>query len=110
MHPADGINQIESPTYFAAMNSELGGKYLNDSRNNINWSLDYTDFTKSFFKNIIRDHESEGVDFWWLDWQQYLTSPYTNSLSETFGAIMSSSMKQPSVQVIALLSSIVGEV
>ena len=84
LHPADGINQIESPTYFAAMNSELGGKYLNDSRNNINWSLDYTDFTKSFFKNIIRDHESEGVDFWWLDWQQYLTSPYTNSLSETF--------------------------
>ncbi len=66
------------------MNSELGGKYLNDSRNNINWSLDYPDFTKSFFKNIIRDHESEGVDFWWLDWQQYLTSPYTKSLSETF--------------------------
>lgn len=84
LHPADGINQIESPTYFAAMNSELGGKYLNDSRNNINWSLDYPDFTKSFFKNIIRDHESEGVDFWWLDWQQYLTSPYTKSLSETF--------------------------
>ena len=24
---------------------ELGGKYLNDSRNNINWSLDYPDFT-----------------------------------------------------------------
>ena len=84
LHPADGINQIESPTYFAAMNSELGGKYLNDNRDNINWSLDYTDFTKSFFKNIIRDHESEGVDFWWIDWQQYLTSPYTNSLSETF--------------------------
>ena len=84
LHPADGINQIESPTYFAAMNSELGSKYLNDNRDNINWSLDYTDFTKSFFKNIIRDHESEGVDFWWIDWQQYLTSPYTNSLSETF--------------------------
>lgn len=84
LHPADGINEVESPSYFAAMKSELGGKYLNDDKNTINWSLDYTDFTKSFFKNIIRDHEKEGVDFWWIDWQQHLTSPYTNSLSETF--------------------------
>ena len=84
LHPADGVNSTESPSYFAKMNAELGGKYLNDAHDNINWSLDYTDFTKSFFKNIIRDHESEGVDFWWLDWQQHLTSNYTNSLSETF--------------------------
>ena len=84
LHPADGINEVESPSYFAAMKSELNGKYLNNDKNTINWSLDYTDFTKSFFKNIIRDHEKEGVDFWWLDWQQHLTSPYTNSLSETF--------------------------
>ena len=54
LHPADGINEVESPSYFAAMKSELGGKYLNDDKNTINWSLDYTDFTKSFFKNIIR--------------------------------------------------------
>ena len=32
----------------------------------------------------LRGKSSENVDFWWLDWQQYLTSPYTNSLSETF--------------------------
>ena len=54
--------------------SELNGKYLNDKKDNISWSIDYTDFTKSFFKNIIRNHESEGVDFWWIDWQQHLTS------------------------------------
>lgn len=84
LHPADGVNKTESPDYFAKMNAELGGKYLNDAGDNISWSIDYPDFTNSFFKNIIRDHESEGVDFWWLDWQQWLTSPYTNSLSETF--------------------------
>ena len=28
---------------------------------------------KNFFKDIIRPHEQEGVDFWWLDWQQALT-------------------------------------
>lgn len=84
LHPADGISQVESPPYFAAMKNELNGKYLNQDKNNIDWCLDYTDFTKSFFKNIIRDHEKEGVDFWWLDWQQHLTSKHTNSLSQTF--------------------------
>ena len=84
LHPADGINKNESPVYFAAMNSELNGKYLNDKKDNISWSIDYTDFTKSFFKNIIHNHESEGVDFWWIDWQQHLTSNNTYGLSETF--------------------------
>lgn len=82
LHPADGITQSESPEYFAQMNASLNGKY-GDS-NNIPWMLDNTDFTKSFTSTILRDHESEGVDFWWLDWQQHLTSPYTNGLGETF--------------------------
>lgn len=82
LHPADGITQSESPEYFAQMNASLNGKY-GDS-NNIPWMLDNTDFTKSFTSTILRNHESEGVDFWWLDWQQHLTSPYTNGLGETF--------------------------
>ncbi len=82
LHPADGIDSIESPQYYNAIKSELQGKY--DNKGVITWSVDYPDFTKSFFKNIIREHEKEGVDFWWLDWQQYLTSPFTSGLSETF--------------------------
>lgn len=82
LHPADGISKSESPEYFSQINLSLNGKY-GDS-NNIPWSLDYTDFTDSFFKTIIRDHEKEGVDFWWLDWQQHLTSAYTPGLGETF--------------------------
>ena len=82
LHPADGVNSVESPGYYAAMKSELDGKY--DNGGNIAWSLDFTDFTKSFFRNVIRDHEEEGVDFWWLDWQQHLTSELTPSLGETF--------------------------
>lgn len=82
LHPADGIDSIESPSYYNAISKELNGKY--DSNGKIAWYLDYPDFTNSFFKNIIRDHESEGVDFWWLDWQQHLTSPYTSGLGQTF--------------------------
>lgn len=86
LHPADGINNHESPEYFAAMNSDLGGKYDKEESwgKSIPWLLDYPDFTDAFFKHVIRDHESEGVDFWWLDWQQHLTSPYTNGLGQTF--------------------------
>ncbi len=82
LHPADGINKVESPEYYTAMNTQLGGKYENGG--NIAWSLDFPDFTKAFFNTIIRDHEGEGVDFWWLDWQQHLTSPYTQGLGQTF--------------------------
>lgn len=82
LHPADGVNSVESPRYYEAMKSELNSKY--DTDGNITWSIDYPDFTKSFFKNIIREHEQEGVDFWWLDWQQHLTSHATPGLGETF--------------------------
>ncbi len=82
LHPADGVTKSESPEYFAAMNESLKGKYGDE--NNIPWVLDNTDFTKAFTSTILRDHESEGVDFWWLDWQQHLTSKFTEGLGETF--------------------------
>ena len=82
LHPADGISKSESPGYFARMNESLKGKYGDE--NNIPWVLDNTDFAKSFASTILRDHEREGVDFWWLDWQQHLTSKHTDGLGETF--------------------------
>ena len=82
LHPADGVNSHESPAFFEAMSADLGDKYTRDGT--IAWSIDYPDFTKSFFNNIIRTHENEGVDFWWLDWQQHLTSELTPGLGETF--------------------------
>lgn len=82
LHPADGVNSHESPDYYKLMKSDFDGKY--DKDGTIEWSLDYPDFTKSFFNRVIRDHEKEGVDFWWLDWQQHLTSKLTPYLGETF--------------------------
>ena len=82
LHPADGVARSESPEYFKQMNASLNGKYGNSDT--IPWIIDNADFTKSFFNTIIRDHEKEGVDFWWLDWQQHLTSDYTDGLGETF--------------------------
>ncbi|MCF0199016.1 MAG: DUF5110 domain-containing protein [Bacteroidaceae bacterium] len=80
LHPADGIASYEDN--YDAIKAELG--YGADYRENIPWKLDDYTFYQSFFKNLMRVREAEGVDFWWLDWQQWLTSPYTEGLGETF--------------------------
>lgn len=82
LHPAYGINRQESPVYFAQMTADLDGRYTNGD--DIQWRLDQPDFAKSVFNRIMHDHEEEGVDFWWLDWQQWLTSPNLEGLGETF--------------------------
>ena len=42
------------------------------------------EWTDAFFNSVIRPLENSGVDFWWLDWQQWLDSRYTKGLSNTF--------------------------
>lgn len=84
LHPADGVDSTESPRYFSAMKTDLGGRYLTDGGRRIAWAMDYPDFTTSLFTRILREHEAEGVDFWWMDWQQHLTSQFTPALGETF--------------------------
>ena len=38
----------------------------------------------AYFNSIIRPFERQGVDFWWLDWQQWKESRYVKGLSNTF--------------------------
>ncbi len=80
LHPADGIGNHED--YYAAMKKDLG--YTSSYTERIPWAIEDTTFTRAFFKNIIRDHEREGVDFWWLDWQQHLLVSDDLPLGETF--------------------------
>ena len=80
LHPADGVDPQED--IYEGMARDMG---LDPSKKErIPWKLEDKQFAKSFFKNFIRPFEKQGVDFWWLDWQQYLTSPYTDGLGETF--------------------------
>lgn len=80
LHPADGVAPHED--CYGAMAQDMG---MDPSENKvIAWNLEDKRFAKAFFKNVIRPLEKQGVDFWWLDWQQYLTSPYVDGLGETF--------------------------
>lgn len=42
------------------------------------------EWADAFFGSVIRPFDRQGVDFWWLDWQQWLDSRYVKGLSNTF--------------------------
>ena len=42
------------------------------------------EWADSYFSQVIRPFENQGVDFWWLDWQQWRESKYIDNLSNTF--------------------------
>ena len=77
LHPADGVASYED--HFNEIRADMG---MTGDR--VPWMLEDSTFYRSMFKHIIREREQQGVDFWWLDWQQNLTSFYTEGLSETF--------------------------
>ena len=79
LHPADGVDDDED--HFAELRSDMG---LPASEKVVPWNLSDKKFYHNMFNRIIRDRERQGVDFWWLDWQQNLTSKYVDGLSETF--------------------------
>ena len=67
LHPSDGVGTHED--YYRAMARDLG----DNSGKTLIWKVEDYDYMKALFKDVIRPHEQEGVDFWWLDWQQALT-------------------------------------
>ncbi|MBR5019035.1 MAG: DUF5110 domain-containing protein [Bacteroidales bacterium] len=48
------------------------------------YRLDQRAWADAYFNSVIHPLERQGVDFWWLDWQQYKQSRYVPGLSNTF--------------------------
>ncbi len=42
------------------------------------------EWADAYFNSVINPLEEQGVDFWWLDWQQWKESRYMDGLSNTF--------------------------
>jgi len=42
------------------------------------------EWADAFFNSVIHPLEKAGVDFWWLDWQQWKASKYMKGLNNTF--------------------------
>lgn len=79
LHPADGVDDDEEG--FQDMVRDMR---MSADTKVVPWQLTDSTFYRSLFSNILRKHEALGVDFWWLDWQQNLTSKYVDGMGETF--------------------------
>ena len=53
-------------------------------RANVPFRMSQQEWADAYFNSVIHPLEVEGVDFWWLDWQQWKLSKYVENLSNTF--------------------------
>ncbi len=75
LHPADGVGHHED--MYEAFMKGLGEDP--SKRKKIEFDAGSKKYMDALFKYVHEPHESSGVDFWWLDWQQY---PNTKSIKD----------------------------
>jgi alpha-glucosidase (family GH31 glycosyl hydrolase) len=66
LHPADGVRAFE--TQYEAMAKAMGVDPA--SKQPIEFDLTDPKFRKAYFEVLHHPFERDGVDFWWIDWQQ----------------------------------------
>ena len=79
LHPASGIQPYEEPyeRFVKAYGWTEEGK-------SVPFRIDEQKWADAYFETVLEPMEKDGVDFWWLDWQQWRNSKYTKGLSNTF--------------------------
>lgn len=80
LHPASGIAPVEEKY------AEFAKAYGVDpaKQEYIPFAIDDKKWAQAYFNVILHPMERDGIDFWWLDWQQYLMSRVTKNLSNTW--------------------------
>ena len=66
VHPAEGVRSYED--CYAKMAKALG--YDVDKKETIPFDPTDNEFLEAYFEYIHYPNERDGVDFWWIDWQQ----------------------------------------
>ena len=66
LHPAAGIRRHEEA--YTPMTRQLGGDPASGEA--IAFNIGDKDFTAAYLEHAHHPLEDDGVDFWWLDWQQ----------------------------------------
>ncbi len=78
LHPASGVQPVEE--CYAAFARDYGW----NGTNAIPYHADEEKWAECYFKDVLGPLERVGVDFWWLDWQQWKMSKDKPSLNNTF--------------------------
>lgn len=70
LHPANGVQSYECQyaDFAKAMHADTSG------RKPIKFDITNKLFAKNYFDILLHPYEKAGVDFWWLDWQQWGTT------------------------------------
>lgn len=66
LHPKDGIRSYEE--CYGAMCKEIGTDA--EKGDAVEFRADSEKFMKAYFKTVLNPYEDDGVDLWWIDWQQ----------------------------------------
>ena len=76
LHPADGIRAYEECYPRLAEALAAKGAQAVDTEAEEGIGFDVTDpvFMETYFDEVLHPMEDDGVDFWWIDWQQGTTS------------------------------------
>ena len=78
LHPADGVRPFEKKyDEFARRIGRTDGRA-------VEWLGSDKRMVKALFDTYLHPYQQEGVDFWWLDWQQWLEDKQVNGLSNTW--------------------------
>lgn len=70
LHPADGVRAFEDQ--YESMAEAMGVDPATGDR--IPFDFSNKRFIQAYFEQMHHPHEADGVDFWWIDWQQGSTS------------------------------------
>lgn len=70
VHPADGVRAFEEcyPPLAKAMGVDV------EREETVDFDVTNPEFMDAYFKYVNHPMEDDGVDFWWLDWQQGTSS------------------------------------
>ena len=70
IHPAAGVQPHEAayPAFAKAMGVDTTGHPV------IPFNITNKKFAQNYFDVLLHPYEKDGVDFWWLDWQQWGTT------------------------------------
>lgn len=80
LHPADGVEAHEDQYNQFANNLNFD----TTGRKTVPFSVSDKKYMSSLFDIILRPMEKDGVDFWWLDWQQWPNDKTITNLSNTW--------------------------
>ncbi|MGN1239139.1 MAG: TIM-barrel domain-containing protein [Muribaculaceae bacterium] len=80
LHPADGVDWYEEK--YADVARAVGVDPASNKR--IDWLGSDKKFMTAMFDKILNPMMNDGVDFWWLDWQQHIYDRKLTTLKNTW--------------------------